>query len=147
MSDHFTGDGAAINAAEIPFHGGREQRDVRDFAEVFGDEPDRVFCGHPAEIIKSRQVYRARVPPQGAFSAQVEVDVEITHRELAQSAINRLPITAAGEIGFRYRAPVAAHFENRDDVIGVLFRFQIEDQCWKSEDAERCRSKNSSLET
>jgi len=87
---------------------------------MFGDEPDRFFCSHPIAIIKSRQVHRARVPPQSAFAAQVEVDVEITHRQLAQRAIHRLPITAAGEIGFCYRAPMAAHFKNRDDVVGNL---------------------------
>jgi hypothetical protein len=29
---------------------------VRDFAEMFGDEPDRFFCGHPIAMIKSCQV-------------------------------------------------------------------------------------------
>ena len=97
--------------------------------------------------IKSRQVHRARVPPQSAFAAQVEVDVEITHRQLAQAAIHRLAITAAGEIRFRHRAPVPAHFENRDDMIGVLFRFQIEDQRRKTDYAERGRGENSAFET
>ena len=100
---------------------------MRDFTEVFGDEPDWFFCGHPVEIIKSCEVHRARVHQQSAFAAQVEVNVEVTHGQLAQSAIHRFAITAPGEIGFRHRAPVAAHFENRDNVIGVLFRFQIED--------------------
>ncbi len=120
---------------------------MRDFAEVFGDEPDRFFCGHPVEIIKSRQVHRARIPPQCAFAAQVEVNVEVTHRQLAESAIHRLAITAAGKIGFRHRAPMAAHFENRDDVIGVLFRFQIENQWRKPDNAERSSCENSALET
>ncbi len=98
-----------------------------DVAEVFGDEPDRFFCGHPVAAIKSRQVHRTRVPPKRAFSAKVEVNVEVTHRKLAQGAIDRFAITAAGEIRFCHCTPVAAHFENCDDVIGVLFCFQIED--------------------
>ena len=114
---------------------------------MFGEEPDRFFCGHPLEIIKSRKVYRARVPPQGAFAAQVEVDVEIAHRELAQGAIDGLAVTAAGEIRFRHGAPVSAHFKNRDDMIGVLFRFQIENQRRKTENTERSRRKNSAFET
>ena len=40
-----------------------------------------------------------------------------------------------------------AHFENRDDVIGVLFRFQIEDQRWKPDYAQRSRGENSAFET
>src|SRR5215510_5903377 len=114
---------------------------------MFGDEPDRFVGGQLVKTIESRQVHRTRIPAQGTFAPQVEINVEITHGQLAQAAIHRLAITAAGEVRFRYRAPVAAHFENRDDVIGVLFRFQIEDQRWKSKDAERSCSKNSSLET
>ena len=114
---------------------------------MLGDEPDRFFCRHPLEIIKSRKAYRARVPPQGAFAAQVEVDVEIAHRELAQAAIDGLAVTAPGEIGFCHRAPVPAHFENRDDMIGVLFRFQIEDQRRKTDYAERSSGENSTFET
>src|SRR4029077_17210128 len=109
---------------------------MRDVAEMFGDEPDRFFCSHPNEMIKSRQIHWARVAPQSAFATKVEVDIEITHRELAQAAIDRFAITAAGEIRFCHRAPVSAYFENRDDVIGVLFRFQIEDQRRESDYAK-----------
>src|SRR5438876_7588811 len=98
-------------------------------------------------MIESREVHWARVASQGAFAAQVEVDVKITHGQLAQSAIHRLAITAAGKIGFRHRAPVPAYFENRDDVVGVLFRFQIEDQRRESDDPERGRSENSAFKT
>ena len=120
---------------------------MRDFAEVFGDEPCRFFGGHPVQTIESRQVHWTRIASQGAFAAQVEVDVEVTHGQLAQAAVNRLAIAAAGEIGFRHRAPVPAHFEDRDDMIGVLFRFQIENQWRKSQNAERSRGEDSALET
>src|SRR5437762_10745930 len=98
-------------------------------------------------MIEAREVHRTRVPPQGAFAAEVEVNVEITHGQLAQAAIHRFAITAAGEIRFRDRAPMPAHFENRDHMIGVLFRFQIEDQRWKSQNAKGSRSENSAFET
>src|ERR1700751_3689494 len=114
---------------------------------MLGDEPDRFFCGHPITIIKSCQVYRTRVAPQSAFATQVEVDVEITHGELAQSAIDRFAISAAGEIRFCHRTPMSAHFENCDDVICILLRFQIEDQWWKPENTQRTCSENPSLET
>src|SRR4051812_40328325 len=113
---------------------------------MFGDEPDRFLRGHPVQMIESGQIYWPRIPPQCAFAAQVEIDVEITHGQLAQAAIHRLAITAAGEIGFRHRTPMTAHFENRDDMIGVLFRFQIENEWWEPENTERSRCKNSPLE-
>src|SRR4051812_37740863 len=114
---------------------------------MFGDEPDWFFCGHPVAIVKSRQVHRTRITSESAFAAQVEVNIKITHRELAQSAVHRFTIAAAGEIGFRHRAPVLAQFENRHDMIGVLFRFQVEDQRRETDYAQRGRGKYSSLET
>src|SRR5438094_6109022 len=147
VTDHLTMKRAAIDAGEFFSHCRGQQCDVRDFTEVFGDEPDRFFCGHPVQMIEPRKVHRARIPPQCAFAAQVEVDIEITHGQLAQAAVNRFAITAAGEIRFRYRAPVPAHFENRDNMVGVLFRFQIENQGWESQNAERGRSENSAFKT
>ncbi|HWV45951.1 MAG TPA: hypothetical protein VN039_08035, partial [Nitrospira sp.] len=98
-------------------------------------------------IIESCQVHRARVAAQGSFAAQIKVNVEVTHRQLAQGAVNRFAITATREIGFCHRAPVAAHFEDRNDMIGVLFCFQIKDQWWEPDYAQRGRSENSTIET
>jgi hypothetical protein len=42
---------------------------------------------------------------------------------------------------------MSAHFEDGDYVIGILFRFQIEDQRWKSDDPKRGRCENSAFET
>src|SRR2546429_4893264 len=120
---------------------------MRNFAEIFGNEPDRFFRGHPIQMIESCQSHRTRIAPQGPFAAQVEVDIKITHGQLAQAAINRLPIAAAGEIGFRHCAPMAAHLENRNDMISILFCFQIEDQWWESDDTKCSRAKNSTFET
>src|SRR5262249_6920592 len=87
------------------------------------------------------------ITSEGAFAAQIEINIEIAHRQLTKGAINRLAITAAGEIRFCHRAPMPAHFENRHDVISVLFRFQIKDQRLESKDAQRRRAENSALET
>src|SRR5215469_3461394 len=114
---------------------------------MFSDEPDRFFRAHPVQMIEASQIHWARVPSQGAFTAQIEVNIEVTHGQLAQSAIYRLAITAAGEIGFCHCAPMPAHLENGNDVIGVLFRFQIEDQWGKTENAKCSRAKNSALKT
>src|SRR4029453_9146423 len=98
-------------------------------------------------MMQSSQVHRARVSPQRAFATQVEVDIEIAHGKFAQAAVHRLPITAAGEIGLCHSAPMPALLENGNDMIGVLFRFQIEDQWWKTENAKRCGTKNSAFQT
>ena len=41
---------------------------------------------------------------------------------------------------------MAARFENSEDVIGVLVRFEIENERWKSESAERRRGKDRAFE-
>ena len=145
--DHFATKCAAIDPGEVPFHRRREQRNVRDFAQMFGDEPDRFVRGHPAQMIESGKIYRARIPAQGPFAAEIEIDIEIAHGQLPQAAVNRLAVTAPGEIRFRHRAPMAADLENRNDMIGVLFGFQIEDKRWKPKDAKRSRGKYSAFET
>ena len=41
---------------------------------------------------------------------------------------------------------MSPNFKNGDDMVGILLGLQIENQWWKSDDAERGRSKNSALE-
>src|ERR1041385_20588 len=114
---------------------------------MFGDEPDWFLRSHPVETIKSCQIHRTRIAPERAFAPQVEIDIKIAHGQLAEAAINGLAITTAGEVRFRRCAPMAAHLENRDNVICVLVCFQIEDQRRESDDSQRGRGKNSSFET
>src|SRR2546423_700027 len=90
--------------------------------------------------IEPGEVHRLRVAPQGSFAAQVEIDVEITERELAERSINRLAITTPGEIRFRERSPMPAQFENSENVIGVVIRLEIENERGKSDNAE-CRGR------
>ena len=146
VADHFTPECTLIDASEAFFHRWREQRNVWNFAEMFGDEPDRFFRCHPVERIEPGEIHRTRISPQGALAAQIEINIEIAHGQFAQAAVNRLPITAAGKIRFRHCAPMSADFENCYDVIGILFGFQIENQWRKSDHAERGGGKNSALE-
>jgi hypothetical protein len=59
VADHFASECASIDAGEPFFHRAREQRGVRNFAEMFGDEPGRFFRCHPVEMIESGQIHRA----------------------------------------------------------------------------------------
>src|SRR6266496_82269 len=113
---------------------------------MLGDEPDRFFRCHPVERIEPGEIHWTRISPQGALAAQIEINIEIAHGQFAQAAVNPLPITAASEIRFRHCAPMLTDLENGEDMIGVLFGFQIENQFWKSDDAERGCGKNSSRE-
>src|SRR6266545_894533 len=79
VADHFAPDGALIDAGQPFFHCRCEQRNVWDFAEIFGDEPDRLFRGHPVQMIEPRQIHRPRISSQGPFAAQVEINIEITN--------------------------------------------------------------------
>src|SRR5437764_1296143 len=116
-------------------------------AEMFGDKPHRLFSRHPVQSIETREVYRPRIAAQRPLKSQIEINIEIAHRQFAQGPINGLAITTAGEIRFRNRAPMSADFENRHHVIGVLLRFQIEDERRKSENAKRGGGENCSFET
>ena len=58
MADHFAPDGALIDASEALFHRRCEQWDVRNFAEMFGDESDRFVRRHPVEMVESGKIYR-----------------------------------------------------------------------------------------
>ncbi len=118
---------------------------MRDVAEVFSDEPNRFLRCHPVEMIEAGEIHWARITAQRAFPAQIKIDIEIAHGQLAQAAVNRFAVTAAGEIRFRNCSPMSAHFENCDDVIGVAIGFKIEDQRWKPEDAQRRRGEDSAL--
>ncbi len=112
---------------------------------MFGDKPDGCVGGHPIQSIETREIHRTRVAAQGPLEPQIEVNIEVTHRQLAQGAINGLAITASRKIRFRDRAPVAAHFENRNHVVGVAFRFEIEDQWRESENTKRGRGEDSAF--
>src|SRR5437764_7726729 len=120
---------------------------MRDFAKMFGDKPDRFVGSHPMKMVEAGKVHWTRVAPQSALESQIEINIEVAHRQLAQRPIDRLAIATTGEVGFRDRAPMSAYFENCDDMVGVLFRFQIEDERRKAKNAKCGRRKNATLET
>src|SRR6185437_9742815 len=47
VADHFAAQCASINAGEVLFHRRCKQRNVRNLAEMLGDEPNWFFRGHP----------------------------------------------------------------------------------------------------
>ena len=59
VADHFAAHSPLIDAGQALFHRRCQQRNVRDFAEMFGNEPSRFVRGHPVQMIESREVHRA----------------------------------------------------------------------------------------
>ncbi len=57
VADHFAAHRPLINAGEVFLHRRCQQRNVRDFAEMFGDEPGRFVSSHPVQMIEPREVH------------------------------------------------------------------------------------------
>jgi len=83
MADHFAGNTPRVEACKIFFHARCEERNVRDLAKMFGDEPDRLVGRHPMKLVEARKVYRTRIATQRALESQIEINIEIAHRQLA----------------------------------------------------------------
>jgi hypothetical protein len=78
-ADHFAAQCAAIDARQVLFNCGSEQRDVRDLAQIFRDEPDRFICGHPVEMIEPREsfIQRKRVLPKRSVTLANQFSLEV----------------------------------------------------------------------
>ena len=63
-----------------------------------GKAEDKAWKQTHDEMVEAREVHRARIPAQRAFETQIEINIEVTQRQLAQRAINRLAIATADKI-------------------------------------------------
>src|SRR5262249_2879978 len=121
-------DRALVEAVETLSLIGREQLGVRDVQEVLGDEPDVLLARHPVAPVEATQVHRLRERPQRSRAGEIEVLLEVAERELPQRAIDRLAISEEGVVRLSDRAPSIAVPIDRDDVVGVVLRLEVEDQ-------------------
>jgi hypothetical protein len=60
-----------------------DKRHVRDPLEVLGDGPQIGLTRHPLEPVEAGQVDGPAVPTQGQLAFEIEVVLEIRHRQLA----------------------------------------------------------------
>src|SRR5437764_1200734 len=98
MANNFAPNGSSVDPREI-FHLGRPQkRLVRNVAKIIRHHPDIFLRCHPLVAIEAGEIYGARVAAQGAFTAQVEINVEVTQSQFAQGAVDRLTVTAPGKV-------------------------------------------------
>ena len=98
MPDHFAFPRSLIDAGEMFFQTAFKQWPVRNVDEIFRHEPEWFFGCHPIAAIEAPEIHGLRIPAQSPFAAEVEINVKITERQFAQCPINRLAITATGEV-------------------------------------------------
>ena len=139
--------GATIEAVQISDHGRSQQSKMMDREQVLGNEPEVFFARHPGATIKTAKVYWPGKSAERALAPEVEIIVEITHRQFAQRAIHRLAITASRVVGLGNRAPVSAGAVDRNHMVRILLGFEIEDQGRISDGAQRSRSKDGAFKT
>src|ERR1019366_6308712 len=118
----------------------RQQRPVRDAAQVFGYRPDVFLRRHPLDGIEAAQVHRARVAPQSLFLLEIVVMLEIGHRQFPQRAVNRLAVAQSRIVGLGDRPPMPTQPEDGQHVIVVADRFQVEQQRRIAEHAQGRRA-------
>ena len=126
MADQLAREGAAIDTGEMLNLKWCQQRNMRNFAEIIGNEPDAPVRSHPFVAIETPEVNRPGIAAKSAFASKIEVGVEVTERQLPKIAMNGFAIPAAGEIRLRNSAPMAADFKDRDHVVGIVIGFEIE---------------------
>src|SRR5215469_7675097 len=103
-----------------------QQGIVLDVKQMVDDEPYRLVGGHPILVVETFQVYGQRITSQGAFTPKVKVSVEITQRQFAQRAVDRLAPAASGVVRFGNCAPAAILTVDGDDMVGVALSLEIE---------------------
>src|SRR2546427_3102718 len=147
MTDEPRFERSLVQSSQASCHRRSQKRRVRDREQVLRDEPHLFVGCHPIEIVESREIHRPRERAERSLAPEIEVSVEITHGQLAQRAMDRLTVCEAVVVRLRHRAPVAALLEDRDDVIGVMLGFEVNDERGETQYAERRRPEDRGLET
>jgi hypothetical protein len=103
------------------------------------DRPEVLLRCHPADAVEAGQRQRPGVRAEGAVPVPVEVVLEVAHDELADGPVDRSAEAQAGELGRRDRAPETAFAIDREDVIVVVVRLEVDEQRRLPVDPERRR--------
>src|SRR5262245_22721702 len=119
---------------------------MRDLKQVVGNCPEVRLGDHPLDRVEAAQVDGKGNGAQGLFALTVVVVLEIRHGELAQGAIDRLAEAQAGVVGFRDRAPAAALAEERQHMVVIANRFEIEQERLESQHSQSSGAEQSAFE-
>src|SRR5215469_3452379 len=77
-----------------------QQRKMTDGEKIFGDEPEWLIGGHPMEAVEARQVDGIGKRSERSFASQIEIHLEVAHRQFTKTSIDGLAIAASGVVGF-----------------------------------------------
>ncbi len=115
--------------------------------EVFGNKPKRLVCDHPLKMIEALQVDGTREGAQRPLSAQIEINLKVAEGQFAERAVNRLSVAASGVIGLGHRSPMPVPAVDRNHVVGIVLRLEIENQRWIAIGAKGGGGKHGALKT
>src|SRR5271167_5257447 len=81
-------------------------------------------------MIEALHMDGTRIRSQRTVTAQIEINIEITERQLAQSPVDRLAIAASRVIRLGDGAPMAIDLIYGKNMIGIVFGFEVHDE-WR----------------
>src|ERR1700678_172422 len=95
---------------------------------MIDNEPHRLIGRHPVFPVKPLQIDWNGKTPQSALPPQVDVSIEVSQRQFAQGAMDRLAPTASCVVRFRNRTPASILAENSNYVVSIVLGFKIQQQ-------------------
>src|SRR5438309_11776283 len=99
---------ARVDLRQAGGNGGTQEGDVGDSFEVLGDGPEIALARHPVQPVEARQVDGSAVTAEGQLTLEIEVVLEIRHRQFALCPVDRLTGAQDGELARPVSAPNAA---------------------------------------
>src|SRR5947209_13514796 len=100
---------ARVDPRQAGGNNGTHEGDVGDSFEVLGDGPEIALARHPVQPVEARQVDGSAVTAEGELALEIEVVLEIRHRQFAQCPVDRVTGAQAGEVAGPDRAASAAN--------------------------------------
>src|SRR6266542_602143 len=118
----------AVHGREAFLDARRQKADMRDAGQVVGNLPEVFLASHPVDGVEAREIDGPRVAAQRLLPAQVEVRLEVGEDERADCRVDRLAKAKARVIRTRDRAQATVLPEDRENVIVVINRLEIQEK-------------------
>ncbi len=129
----------AIARAQVALVAARQQRIVPNLVQHLGHFQAVRAVRDPELRVDVAQVEHARVLAQGFLAASVGVLVKVAHREFARRPVHRVAVAQRHVVGLRDRAPATAAAKERDHMVVVVYRLEIEEERRLTVNPERAR--------
>lgn len=80
MAHQFARESALVDPGEMSDLKRCQEGNMRNFAEIIGNEPDVPIRSHPIIPIETPEINWSRIAAKSAFAAKIEVNVKVTER-------------------------------------------------------------------